>query len=133
MPKMIRLLLPFVLVLAVGTSACGDDGDKSASGGAGEQITLGASLSLTGDLAAEARTAKDGYDFMVAEINRRGGIPVGDKKHKVAIKYYDDKSDPDTAVRLFERLVVQDKVDFLLGPYSSGITEAASTVAERHR
>jgi branched-chain amino acid transport system substrate-binding protein len=130
---MIRLLLPFALVLAVGASACGDDGDDSASGGAGKQITLGASLSLTGDLAAEARTVKDGYDFMVAEINRRGGIPVGDKKYKVAIKYYDDKSDPDTAVRLFERLVVQDKVDFLLGPYSSGITEAASTVAERHR
>ena len=133
MPKMIRLLLlSIVLVLALVVSACGDDGD-SASGGQGEEITLGASLSLTGDLAAEARTVKDGYDFMVAEINRRGGIPVGDKKHKVAIKYYDDKSDPDTAVRLFERLVVQDKVDFLLGPYSSGITEAASTVAERHQ
>lgn len=133
MPKMIRLLLSFVLILAFGASACGGDGDDSASGGGNEEITLGASLSLTGDLAAEARTVKDGYDFMVAEINRRGGIPVGDKKHKVAIKYYDDKSDPDTAVRLFERLVVQDKVDFLLGPYSSGITEAASTVAERHQ
>jgi branched-chain amino acid transport system substrate-binding protein len=125
------------LVLALGVAACGDDDDSDSGSGSdaesGEQITFGASLSLTGDLAAEARTVRDGYDFIVDEINRRGGIPIGDRKHKIAIKYYDDKSDADTAVRLFERLVVQDKVDFLLGPYSSGITEAASTVAERHR
>jgi branched-chain amino acid transport system substrate-binding protein len=134
MPTVPRLILSAcaAVVLALGVAACG--GEDSGSGGkSGDQITFGASLSLTGDLAAEARSVRDGYDFIVDEINRRGGIPIGGRKHKIAIKYYDDKSDADTAVRLFERLVVKDKVDFLLGPYSSGITEAASTVAERHR
>jgi len=118
-----------VLVLAIGIAACGDDSSES---GSDKTITFGASVSLTGDLAAEAKTAKDGYDFMVDEINAQGGIPVGDDKYQVEIKYYDDKSDPDTAVKLYDKLITQDDVDFLLGPYSSGVTEAVAPVAERN-
>ena len=51
----------------------------------------------------------------------------------VEIVYYDDKSDADTSAALYERLITEDKVDLLLGPYSSGLTLAASRVAEKHR
>jgi len=51
---------------------------------------------------------------------------------KVEIVYYDDKSDAATSARLYERLINEDKVDLLLGPYSSDLTMAASTVAENH-
>ena len=95
-------------------------------------VTFGASLSLTGRMATEGRLVKDGYDFMVDHINDAGGIPVGEDSYRVEIVYYDDESDADAAVRLVERLLVEDEVDFLLGPYSSTTTFPASTVAERY-
>src|SRR4051794_33444839 len=89
-------------------------------------------MSVTGGLAAEAKTAKDGYDFIAAAINKKGGIPVGKKHYEVKIVYYDDQSNANTSVQLYEKLINEDKVDFLLGPYSSGVTLATSTVAEKY-
>jgi branched-chain amino acid transport system substrate-binding protein len=96
-------------------------------------IRFGASLSLTGGMATEGRLVKDGYDFYVKMANERGGIKVGNVPHKVEIIYYDDESNAQRASALIERLIVQDKVHFVLGPYSSGITFPASSVTERHR
>ncbi len=62
-----------------------------------------------------------------------GGIPIGGKKYKVEIKYYDDASDAKTAVKLVEKLIVEDGIKLLLGPYSSGVTFPASSVAEKHK
>src|SRR4029079_4898948 len=76
---------------------------------------------------------RDGYDFYVKMINDRGGINVGGKKLKVEIKYYDDESNPQKAADLVERLIVQDKVNFVLGTYGSGVTFAASSVAEKYK
>src|SRR4029079_4028442 len=87
-------------------------------------ITYGASLSLTGAQAVEGRLVKEGYDFYVRHINEKGGIKVGDKTYKVAIKYYDDASTAATSVQLYEKLINEDKVTLLLGPYSSGTTFA---------
>ena len=96
-------------------------------------IRFGASLSLTGKMATEGRLVKDGYEFYVKHINARGGIPIKGKKYKVEIKYYDDESDPKTAARLVEKLIVEDKIKFLLGPYSSSCTFPASSVAEKYK
>ena len=90
-------------------------------------------MSLTGKLATHGKNVKDGYDFMVKHINERGGIPIGGKKYKVEIKYYDDASDAKTAVKLIEKLIVEDGIKLLLGPYSSGVTFPASSVAEKHK
>lgn len=97
------------------------------------EVRFGASLSLTGSKATEGRLVKDGYDFYVKHINERGGIEIAGVKHKVSITYYDDESDPKAAVRLTEKLIVEDGIKFLLGPYSSGVTFPASSVAEKHR
>jgi branched-chain amino acid transport system substrate-binding protein len=96
-------------------------------------ITFGAALSLTGKVSTEGRLVREGYDFYVRHINQRGGIKVGDKTYKVAIKYYDDQSDAGTSSKLYEKLITEDGITLLLGPYSSGITVAASAVAERYR
>lgn len=96
-------------------------------------VRFGAALSLTGSRATEGRLVKDGYDFYVKHINEKGGIPIKGKKYKVEIVYYDDESDPKTATRLTEKLIVQDKINFLLGPYSSSATFPASSVAEKYR
>ena len=98
-----------------------------------DTLTFGASLSLTGSMSTEGRLVKEGYDFYVRHINERGGIRVGGKTYKVAIKYYDDQSDANTSVKLYERLINEDGIKLLLGPYSSGITFAASAVSERYR
>ncbi len=96
-------------------------------------ITFGAALSLTGRLATEGRLVKTGYDIYVDEINKRGGIKVGGKPHRVEIKYYDDQSDAATSVKLYEKLINEDGIKLLLGPYSSGITFATSVVTERYQ
>lgn len=130
-----RRVLP-ILLLALVAAACrgGDDGQEEGQEPEGDRvITFGASLSLTGATATEGRLVQDGYDFMVDRINEAGGIEVDGESYQVEIKYYDDQSDADTAVRLYERLIVEDRVDFLLGPYSSGTTLPVSGVAERHQ
>ena len=96
-------------------------------------ITFGAALSLTGKTSTEGRLVKEGYDMYVDNINQRGGIKVGAKSYKVAIKYYDDQSDANTSAKLFEKLITEDGIKLLLGPYSSGITFAASVVSEKYQ
>jgi branched-chain amino acid transport system substrate-binding protein len=98
-----------------------------------DTIKFGTALSLTGNLATEGKLVREGYDYFVKAVNERGGIEVGGKKYKVEIVYYDDESNVNTSVKLYEKLISQDGIKFLLGPYSSGITLAVSTVAEQHK
>jgi branched-chain amino acid transport system substrate-binding protein len=96
-------------------------------------INFGTALSLTGRMSPEGVRVKEGYDLYVKHINAKGGIKVGDKSYKVAIKYYDDQSDANTSVKLYEKLINEDGVKLLLGPYSSGITFATSAIAEKYQ
>jgi len=96
-------------------------------------IRFGSSLSLTGNLAGEGRSTKDGYEFYQKKINERGGLNVNGKKYKVSITYLDDESNLQSCTKLIEKLVTQEKIDFLLGPYGSGPGFAASVVSERYK
>jgi len=100
---------------------------------ADDVIRFGAAVSLTGALSTEAKQMKDGYDFYAKQINERGGINIGGKKYKVEIVYYDDTSNPETAAKLTEKLLTEDKVNFLLGPYGSGPSLTATSVAEKNQ
>ena len=64
--------------------------------------------------------------------NEYGGIKVGNERYRVELVMYDDEGDPDTAARLVEKLINEDRVDFLLGPYSSFLTQSASAIAEKY-
>src|SRR5947207_14464713 len=88
---------------------------------AADKLVIGATLPLTG---AEARTGgffKEGYELAFDEVNQRGGLDVGGKKLKVTLKLYDDTSTQDTAASLADKLIKSDKVDFLLGTYSTAL------------
>ena len=61
-----------------------------------------------------------------------GGIKVGGKTYKFEIIYYDDESNPKRAAQLAERLISQDGVEYMLGPYSSGLTKAIAPVTEKY-
>ena len=65
----------------------------------GDTITFGAAASFTG------KHTKNGYDLAVKRINEKGGVKVGGKSYKVAIKYYDDESTPARAGQLADRLI----------------------------
>jgi len=97
-----------------------------------DEIVLGSAISQTGKYAREGKFYVDAYTLTVDAINKAGGVKVGGKPYKLALKLYDDQSDPNLSVRLFTRLVTSDKVNFLLGPYSSGITIPASAVSEKY-
>jgi branched-chain amino acid transport system substrate-binding protein len=99
---------------------------------AADEIVLGSAISQTGKYAREGKFYVDAYTLTVDAVNKAGGVKIGGKPYKLVLKLYDDQSDPNLSVRLFTRLVTSDKVNFLLGPYSSGITIPASAVSEKY-
>lgn len=96
-------------------------------------LTFGATISITGKTAKEGEYALDGYQIFVQTINERGGIQVGDTTYTLKLRYYDDQSEPQRTAQLYEKLITEDKVDFLLGPYGSAPTAAAAPIAEKYR
>jgi branched-chain amino acid transport system substrate-binding protein len=95
---------------------------------AAEPIRVGVTASLTGEYAAPGGEQLQGIQMWANDLNARGSL-LG---RPVEVVYYDDKSDPETSAALYERLISEDKVDLLLGPYSSNLTMVASAVAEKH-
>ena len=96
-------------------------------------ITLGAAVSLTGKYSTNGTHTKNGYDLAVKVINEKGGVKVGNQTCKFAVKYYDDESTPARGAELAERLIKQDGIKFMLGPYSSGLTKAIAPVTEKYK
>jgi branched-chain amino acid transport system substrate-binding protein len=92
-------------------------------------VKIGASLSLTGTYAALGQNQQRGYQLCAKHVNEKGGV-LG---RKVEFVLYDDQSQGATGVRLYERLITQDKVDAIMGPYSSAITEAVANVNEKYK
>jgi len=100
---------------------------------AADTIVFGAAISITGKTAKEGEYTRDGYQFAIDKINEMGGIQVGGKKYKVALKYYDDETKPERTAQLIEKLINEDKVNLLLGPYGSSPTGTAAPIAERYK
>src|SRR5438046_10192103 len=92
-------------------------------------LRIGASLSLTGTYAKLGKNQHEGYQLCEKDLNAKGGL-LG---RKVQFVVYDDQSMPATAVRLYEKLITEDKVDGVMGPYSSPVTEAAANVTEKYK
>jgi len=92
-------------------------------------IRIGASLSQTGVYAALGQNQLRGYQLCVKHTNETTGL-LG---RRLELVVEDDRSEATAAIRIYERLITQDKVEAVLGPYSSPITEAVADVTERHR
>ncbi len=99
----------------------------------GDTITLGSAISFTGKYSTNGIHAKNGYDLAVKMINDAGGVKVGGKSYKLKVVYYDDESTPARTAQLLERLINQDGVQYVLGPYSSATTKAAAPVTEKYK
>ena len=94
---------------------------------------VGVITSLSGDLATGGNVTKRGYDLWAQAVNNAGGIEIGGKRYKVQLFYTDAQSKPDQGASGAERLATQEKVDFVLGPYSSGVTLASAPVLEKYK
>ncbi len=91
-------------------------------------IVIGGSVSVTGALAVDAAYHLHGLQQGIADANANGGW-LG---RKIELKYYDDKSEAGTAVRLYTKLITEDNVDLVIGPYSSGITQAVAPLINKY-
>ena len=92
-------------------------------------IRIGTSVAQTGAYAALGQNQLRGYKLCVKHLNDKGGV-LG---RKLVLVVHDDGSDPATAVRLYEKLITQDKVKLVLGPYTGPITDAVADVTEKHK
>ena len=97
-------------------------------------ITLGMTASLTGRYSGPGRQARVGVLAWIDDTNRAGGIRVRDQAVRLPVRLicYDDAGQGERCQTLTERLIVDDRVDILLGPYASGLTRRAAAVAENY-
>src|SRR5436309_10871465 len=122
-------ILTLLAVAGVVALACGSSSNQGATG---STIVLGAPLGLTGSLTKESALTKQGYDLWLDWINKQGGINVNGTKHPVTIKYYDDTSNANQSAVLMQKLITEDKANFLLGPYGSAATATDAAIAEQN-
>ena len=96
-------------------------------------LTIGIAISYSGKFAKEGELGRYGYEMFRDLVNERGGIKIGNDRYLVEYKYYDDKSDQATAANLVEKLITEDKVSYIFGPFSSDITFATSAIGEKYK
>ena len=123
-PTARRILALAVVVVALAAAGTG----ASAPAQSGDPIVIGSTLSLTGSFAATGVIHKAAGETFIRWINANGGL-LG---RPVQWKLLNDESDPAKVSALYERLISQDKVDLIMGPYATPNIVAAQAVAQRH-
>ncbi|MFB6091232.1 MAG: amino acid ABC transporter substrate-binding protein [Halobellus sp.] len=109
-------------------------GTTGASGGGTQTITLGGSMSLSGDNANLGQLYKDAYQLTIDRINQNGGFKAGDgNTYELEMILRDDGTDPSKAKSIYQELIAQENVKYLLGPYASSVTLPASAVAAANK
>lgn len=115
-------------LLAAEAGAQATPAGTAAAAPTGEPIRIGASVSTTGTNGRTGLYQQEAYLLWEAQKNASGGL-LG---RPVEMVLYDDQSDPTTGARLYERLITEDQVDLVMGPYASGVTQAVAQITERY-
>ncbi|WP_435183218.1 amino acid ABC transporter substrate-binding protein [Halobellus sp. EA9] len=117
-----------------GGSTDSSGGTTGSSDGGPQTITLGGSMSLTGDNADLGQLYKDAYELTIQRINDSGGVEAGDgNTYELEMILRDDGTDASTSKSIYQELIDREGVDYLLGPYSSTVTLPASAVAAQNQ
>ncbi len=130
MSKKLRFLIALIFVVAVVGFVFTVPAKAKVEG---DTIIFGAAVSFTGKYSTNGKHTKNGYELAVKRINEMGGIFVDGETYKIKIKYYDDESTPARAGQLADRLIKQDKIKFILGPYGSGPTKGIAPITEKYK
>jgi branched-chain amino acid transport system substrate-binding protein len=121
----------FAILAASSLAACGAAGASSTgvqAGPTGNPITIGFSEPLTGAFSADGQACLTGYKLWAASVNSHGGL-LG---RPVKLVYLNNNSDPNTTAKTYTKLITQDHVDFVVGPFSTLLTVPAAQVAEKY-
>jgi len=98
-----------------------------------QTVTIGFTASITGSYNTESTRQVDGLQLWMDDVNNAGGIHLSDGTVLMfESKSYDDESNKDRVQELYTTLATTDNADFLISPYSSGLTAAASVIAEQY-
>ncbi len=128
--------LPLLVALALLVNACAATPQQQTGAGSTanlpDKIVIGATLPLTGEEARQGIRYKEGYDLAFELANKDGGLQVGDKRITLQLNLLDDTTNQATAVSLADRLINSDKVNFMLGTYTTALVQAQTTVAEQN-
>jgi branched-chain amino acid transport system substrate-binding protein len=128
-PGLFALLATITMTVA----ACGGS-TGSASTQTGSDIVIGEALAATGQDVKEGGLTKQGVQIWLDWVNNvQHGITVNGVKHKVQVLFEDDGSKPDQSATLDQKLITEDKAQFLLGPYGSSATATAAVIAEKNQ
>jgi branched-chain amino acid transport system substrate-binding protein len=120
-----KALVASVVALALPLAAARAEGEPP--------IRIGYAISRTGPFAGGAQVSQEpNYLLWAEQVNAGGGLSVSGKKRKVELVGYDDRSDVETAVRTYEKLMTSDKVDLILPPWGSGMNFAVAPLANKH-
>ena len=96
------------------------------------KLVIGFTASLTGAQQVTSKKQTEGIQLWIEDVTKAGGIKVGNTVFMPELKFYDDESKTDRVQALYTKLINDDKVDFLLSPYSSGLVKAAAVVSEQN-
>ncbi len=132
MKRILALVLVMFIFTFIGLTSPIDVGAKEE---APKSIKIGACFSITGKFAGFYHIMGEWEKNVVNIINERGGVYVKqfDKRIPIEVTWYDDRSDPPTTMKFYERLITVDKVDFLLGPTASPPAMAAAPLADKYK
>lgn len=97
-----------------------------------DSIKIGMTISTTGKYTFASSQGFKGVKLWADQVNEDGGLELGGKKIPVELIYYDDRSDKETVVKLYEKLINEDKVDVCFAPFGSTLTGAAAAITEKH-
>ena len=122
--RRVRVALIVVALLPPALAGC--------AGEVPEPVLFGCALSLSGKLEETGSLYLEGYELWKESVNSGGGISIGGESYQVDILYYDDESDTQQTGELVEKLITEDGVDFLLGPYGSSANLEAAAVADEY-
>jgi len=98
-----------------------------------QDVRIGYAIARTGPWSAGAQvTQEPNYVMWAEQVNAAGGLNVGGKKRKITLVAYDDRSNMETVVRTYEKLMTSDKVDLILPPWGTGANFAIMSLAKKH-
>lgn len=124
-----RTFIAFILIFVIPSLSFAQKAPQK------EKVKIGFSMALTGIYAPGAESQMNAYLLWAEEVNNKGGIYVKElnKKLPVELVYYDDQSQPDVAVKIYEKLITQDKVDLIMTPWGTTIHFAIAPLSEKYK
>ncbi len=128
------VILVILSLIIVGTALAAKEKKAQAPAKAAKTVVIGFTASQTGKFNVESTRQISGMSLWMDQVNAAGGVKLADGSVvKFAAKFYDDESKKERVQELYTKLINEDKADFLVSPYSSGLTDASAVIAQQYK